>query len=167
MVKDADSIVVYHLELGYLWKLWLGRLWQSPISNFNASRLRSCLSTTRWKERWMRSSRLSDLFLHKRVRNHIVGPVIYQNSYMGCRYIESYTNPNLTTWVDDYGQTVPRNSFLGECWNTTSRWYWNSGKVFRKFSRHDDDRWLLKFFCWCPPFRSFTRLNRIFAHNRL
>ena len=22
------------------------------------------------------------------------------------RYIEAYTNPNLTTWVDDYGQTV-------------------------------------------------------------
>lgn len=31
------------------------------------------------------------------------------------RYIEAYTNPNLTTWVDDYGQAIPRNSFLGEC----------------------------------------------------
>ncbi|KII90889.1 glycoside hydrolase family 16 protein [Plicaturopsis crispa FD-325 SS-3] len=31
------------------------------------------------------------------------------------KYIEAYTNPNLTTWVDDYKQTVPKNSFLGEC----------------------------------------------------
>ncbi|KAJ7103721.1 glycoside hydrolase family 16 protein [Mycena epipterygia] len=25
------------------------------------------------------------------------------------------THPNLTTWVDDYKQTVPKNSFLGQC----------------------------------------------------
>ncbi len=31
------------------------------------------------------------------------------------RYIESYTNPNLTTWVDDYKQPNPKNKFLGEC----------------------------------------------------
>ncbi|KAF8891507.1 glycoside hydrolase family 16 protein [Mucidula mucida] len=30
-------------------------------------------------------------------------------------YIEAYTNPNLTTWVDDYQQPFPKNSFLGEC----------------------------------------------------
>jgi len=30
-------------------------------------------------------------------------------------YIEAYTNPNLTTWVDDFGQTVPKNSFLNQC----------------------------------------------------
>lgn len=30
-------------------------------------------------------------------------------------YIEAYTNPNLTTWRDDYGQPFPKNSFLGEC----------------------------------------------------
>lgn len=24
------------------------------------------------------------------------------------QYIDAYTNPNLTTWVDDYHQTVPR-----------------------------------------------------------
>ncbi|KAF7377691.1 Beta-glucan synthesis-associated protein [Mycena sanguinolenta] len=30
-------------------------------------------------------------------------------------YAEAYSNPNLTTWVDDYKQTVPKNSFLGEC----------------------------------------------------
>ncbi|EIW54979.1 glycoside hydrolase family 16 protein [Trametes versicolor FP-101664 SS1] len=30
-------------------------------------------------------------------------------------YIEVYTNPNLTTWRDDYGQPFPKNSFLGEC----------------------------------------------------
>ena len=25
------------------------------------------------------------------------------------QYIEAYTNPNLTTWVDSYGQTMPKN----------------------------------------------------------
>jgi len=30
-------------------------------------------------------------------------------------YIEAYTNPNLTTWKDDYKQPVPRSKFLGEC----------------------------------------------------
>jgi beta-glucan synthesis-associated protein KRE6 len=31
------------------------------------------------------------------------------------RYIEAYTNPNLTTWAGDYGQVWPANSFLGQC----------------------------------------------------
>ncbi|KAI5831982.1 glycoside hydrolase family 16 protein [Schizophyllum commune Tattone D] len=31
------------------------------------------------------------------------------------KFSEAYNNPNLTTWVDDYGQTMPKNSFLGEC----------------------------------------------------
>ncbi|KIK01437.1 glycoside hydrolase family 16 protein [Laccaria amethystina LaAM-08-1] len=30
-------------------------------------------------------------------------------------YIEAYTNPNLTTWVHDYQQEWPKNSFLGQC----------------------------------------------------
>ncbi|KAL0951415.1 hypothetical protein HGRIS_008107 [Hohenbuehelia grisea] len=31
------------------------------------------------------------------------------------QYLEAYTNPNLTTWVDDYKQPIPKNRFLGEC----------------------------------------------------
>ena len=31
------------------------------------------------------------------------------------KHIEAYTNPNLTTWVDDYHQPWPKNKFLGEC----------------------------------------------------
>jgi len=31
------------------------------------------------------------------------------------QYIEAYTNPNLTTWKDDYGQPFPKNSWLGQC----------------------------------------------------
>lgn len=31
------------------------------------------------------------------------------------RYLEAYSNPNLTTWVNDYNQTVPKNKFLGQC----------------------------------------------------
>ncbi|KAI5123165.1 hypothetical protein M0805_000868 [Coniferiporia weirii] len=30
-------------------------------------------------------------------------------------YIEAYTNPNLTTWQDQFGQPFPKNSFLGQC----------------------------------------------------
>jgi len=29
--------------------------------------------------------------------------------------IEAYTNPNLTTWVDDYKQTIPKNKLMGQC----------------------------------------------------
>lgn len=31
------------------------------------------------------------------------------------KYIGAYTNPNLTTWRGDYGQTFPKNSFLQSC----------------------------------------------------
>ena len=31
------------------------------------------------------------------------------------RYIEAYSNPNLTTWVTDYNQTMPKNKYLGQC----------------------------------------------------
>ena len=30
-------------------------------------------------------------------------------------YIEAYTNPNLTTWRNDFGQPFPKNKFLGQC----------------------------------------------------
>jgi beta-glucanase (GH16 family) len=31
------------------------------------------------------------------------------------QYLEAYTNPNLTTWKDDFKQPIPKNSFLGQC----------------------------------------------------
>jgi len=31
------------------------------------------------------------------------------------QYNEAYTNPNLTTWRDDFGQPFPKNKFLGQC----------------------------------------------------
>ncbi|GLB35997.1 putative glycoside hydrolase family 16 protein [Lyophyllum shimeji] len=31
------------------------------------------------------------------------------------KYIDAYINPNLTTWIDDFNQTFPRNSFLNQC----------------------------------------------------
>ncbi|KAK0469296.1 glycoside hydrolase family 16 protein [Desarmillaria tabescens] len=30
-------------------------------------------------------------------------------------YSGAYTNPNYTTWVDDYGQTIPKNSLVNGC----------------------------------------------------
>ncbi|KAJ7188257.1 beta-glucan synthesis-associated [Mycena filopes] len=31
------------------------------------------------------------------------------------QYMEAYTNPNLTTWTDDFHQPWPKSKFLGEC----------------------------------------------------
>ncbi|EKM61142.1 glycoside hydrolase family 16 protein [Phanerochaete carnosa HHB-10118-sp] len=31
------------------------------------------------------------------------------------QYIEAYTNPNLTTWRNDFGQPFPKSNFLGQC----------------------------------------------------
>ncbi|PIL37320.1 hypothetical protein GSI_01013 [Ganoderma sinense ZZ0214-1] len=31
------------------------------------------------------------------------------------QFAEAYSNPNLTTWVDDYHQAWPKNSFLNQC----------------------------------------------------
>ncbi|TFK30804.1 beta-glucan synthesis-associated protein [Coprinopsis marcescibilis] len=31
------------------------------------------------------------------------------------QYIEAYTNPNITTWKDQYQQPFPKNRFLGQC----------------------------------------------------
>ncbi len=36
-------------------------------------------------------------------------------TYEPYRYIEAYTNPNLTTWRDDYHQTFPKNSLVDGC----------------------------------------------------
>ncbi|TFK99149.1 glycoside hydrolase family 16 protein [Pterulicium gracile] len=30
-------------------------------------------------------------------------------------YFEAYNNPNLTTWVDDFGQSVPKNRLIDQC----------------------------------------------------
>ncbi|CAE6528210.1 unnamed protein product [Rhizoctonia solani] len=30
-------------------------------------------------------------------------------------YIEAYTNPNLTTWIDDYKQRMPKNRLIDQC----------------------------------------------------
>ena len=42
-------------------------------------------------------------------------PKDYPTAAYIAQYEEAYTNPNLTTWVDDFGQPFPKNSFLGEC----------------------------------------------------
>ncbi|KAG8933412.1 hypothetical protein FRC01_009408 [Tulasnella sp. 417] len=31
------------------------------------------------------------------------------------QYIEAYSNPNLTTWIDDYGQRFPKNKLIDNC----------------------------------------------------
>ncbi|KAI0068616.1 glycoside hydrolase family 16 protein, partial [Artomyces pyxidatus] len=48
-------------------------------------------------------------------RNIGCDPKDYPTSDYINRYIEAYTNPNLTTWSNDYGQPFPKNKFLGQC----------------------------------------------------
>ncbi|KAJ7920120.1 beta-glucan synthesis-associated [Mycena leptocephala] len=31
------------------------------------------------------------------------------------QYMEAYTNPNLTTWVDDFHQVIPKNRLADTC----------------------------------------------------
>jgi len=31
------------------------------------------------------------------------------------KYLEAYTNPNLTTWQDDFGQPFPKNNLTSQC----------------------------------------------------
>ena len=42
-------------------------------------------------------------------------PEDYPTSAYIMQYPEAYSNPNLTTWTGDYGQKMPKNSFLGQC----------------------------------------------------
>ncbi|KAI0348522.1 beta-glucan synthesis-associated [Trametopsis cervina] len=42
-------------------------------------------------------------------------PVDFPTAAYIDQYIDAYTNPNLTTWVDDYKQVIPKNRFLGQC----------------------------------------------------
>ncbi|KAF9056531.1 glycoside hydrolase family 16 protein [Panaeolus papilionaceus] len=42
-------------------------------------------------------------------------PVDFPTAAYINQYIEAYTNPNLTTWVNDYKQPFPKNRFLGQC----------------------------------------------------
>ncbi|CAE6521538.1 unnamed protein product [Rhizoctonia solani] len=49
--------------------------------------------------------------------NHNIGcdpPDFPTRDYINT-YIEAYTNPNLTTWVDDYKQVVPKNRLVDQC----------------------------------------------------
>lgn len=45
----------------------------------------------------------------------LFGVQLRRSHFVSFRYIEAYTNPNLTTWRDDFGQTFPKSSFLGQC----------------------------------------------------
>lgn len=38
---------------------------------------------------------------------------IYTNSTP--RYLEAYSNPNITTWVDGFGQPLPKNKLIDDC----------------------------------------------------
>ena len=38
-----------------------------------------------------------------------------ERCFAACRYKEAYANPNLTTWVNDYKQPMPKNKLLEQC----------------------------------------------------
>ncbi|PSS37604.1 hypothetical protein PHLCEN_2v531 [Hermanssonia centrifuga] len=47
--------------------------------------------------------------------NYGCDPVNFPTEAYINTYIEAYTNPNLTTWKDDFGQPIPKSKFLGQC----------------------------------------------------
>ncbi|KAB5589699.1 Beta-glucan synthesis-associated protein SKN1 [Ceratobasidium theobromae] len=49
--------------------------------------------------------------------NHNIGcdPPDFPTAEYINTYIEAYTNPNLTTWADDYGQVFPKNRLVDQC----------------------------------------------------
>ncbi|THH13791.1 hypothetical protein EW146_g6466 [Bondarzewia mesenterica] len=51
----------------------------------------------------------------KNARNIGCDPTDFPTEAYINQYMEAYTNPNLTTWVNDFKQTFPKNSFLGQC----------------------------------------------------
>ncbi|CAE6443354.1 hypothetical protein ACGC1H_006125 [Rhizoctonia solani] len=51
----------------------------------------------------------------KGARNVGCDPEDYPTAEYINTFIEAYTNPNLTTWVDDYGQVVPKNKLVDNC----------------------------------------------------
>lgn len=55
------------------------------------------------------------VYQRKDARNIGCDPADFPTQSYINQYIEAYTNPNLTTWRDDYGQPFPKNSFLGQC----------------------------------------------------
>ncbi|KAH8120019.1 beta-glucan synthesis-associated [Phellopilus nigrolimitatus] len=63
------------------------------------------------------SMRIDYIRVYQRSDSKNVGcsPPDYPTEAYINQYLEAYTNPNLTTWKDDYGQPVPKNSFLNEC----------------------------------------------------
>lgn len=88
---------------------WTSTIWSSR---------QRCISTTYGSTRGLRPARFPNCRLYFPVR--LAKPLCFVictqvSRRYRCRYEEAYTNPNLTTWVDDYGQSVPKSSYLDQC----------------------------------------------------
>ncbi|KAG9317367.1 beta-glucan synthesis-associated [Chiua virens] len=55
------------------------------------------------------------VYQHRNARNIGCDPKNFPTAEYINTYMEAYTNPNLTTWKGDYGQSFPKNRFLSEC----------------------------------------------------
>ena len=55
------------------------------------------------------------LFLSILCRQSLITFYCLSVSFRRSRFTEAYTNPNLTTWKNDFQQPFPKNSFLGQC----------------------------------------------------
>ncbi|KAJ7891913.1 hypothetical protein B0H14DRAFT_3428340 [Mycena olivaceomarginata] len=59
--------------------------------------------------------------------DHLTFPAVMRVDWVGCnppdfptadyinQYLEAYTNANLTTWVDDFRQVIPKNRLADTC----------------------------------------------------
>ncbi|KJA25874.1 glycoside hydrolase family 16 protein [Hypholoma sublateritium FD-334 SS-4] len=77
--------------------------------NFGTVDLTNLVFPTKMRIDWIRVYQPSDSI------NIGCDPTDFPTAAYINEYLDAYSNPNLTTWVDDYNQTVPKNSFLGQC----------------------------------------------------
>lgn len=114
MQASVSFAVVYHSEFRTIRELRNSWRCTYSLSSDHVDRLHTCLSTEGLDQYWMRSPGLSYGRLYPTV-SRVTCVCLFPSTNTSSRYLPAYTNPNLTTWKDDYGQPIPKNSFLGQC----------------------------------------------------
>lgn len=112
----SNFATVPYRKPGHVDEFWACRSGSSRLSCAHEHRLHSSIPAARCDQCRLRSKRFPYRSLHQPVSSviHSFALVEFSNeSYP--RYIEAYTDPNLTTWRDDFKQPFPKNSFLGQC----------------------------------------------------